>query len=221
MHLGEGVEVGKQNAVLVLIAGLSVSGCATVGESLQRAESWAKARQEANAQQQDPHALQPQQLDARRSAPSAKATQTTDTQSARPIVGDAYKVLDRYDKHQTLDSGPEGKRVIIHAAYKNGKSPNLIIYAQHKPGWLAVYDQPVSGSTKGLVFSGTSSESEEAPAIDCSVDGKRTTVFGWMRKGTPGRKPNFVATKPELVWTLDGNYQPVAVSGRKVECNYG
>lgn len=139
-------------------------------------------------------------------------------------IEDPNKVIEGYDQHQTLDAGTEGERRMIHLASNKGQRPKIIVLAQipsvgapeDVPSlWSKTAEQDVRGNIAGLVFVGTTSESENTPEISCSIDGRATHLFGFMKKG---KTPLYSVTNKALVWTLDANYQPTPVSGKKILC---
>lgn len=154
-----------------------------------------------------------------------------DTANGKKAIGpfvtldDPSAVLDTYDQHQTLDFGDEGERRTIHLAGNKGQRPKIIVLAQIKtvgapkgtpPLWAKTAEQEVRSNTNGLVFVGTNDESENAPAIRCSVDGRTKQVFGFMKKG---KAPLYSGSNKALLWSLDENHQLTPVSGKKIVCD--
>lgn len=131
------------------------------------------------------------------------------------LVSDANKILDQFEEHHTVDFGDDTGRRMVHAARKKGQPWHLLVYAQRAAGrWEMTADIAVAENTKGLIFAGTSEESELSPGVTCTADGRRQAIFGWMT-------PDYKAKTLDVIWTLDDKDRPVPVAGMKVACQVG
>ena len=134
------------------------------------------------------------------------------------LVLDINKILDSYQEHSTIDSGPEGKRTVVHAAYNKGENWHLIVYVQRTADkWELTDDKIVTViPSKAQIFNGSSDENEEFPAVECRSGGKSLFAFGFFKQI---KKTGSYTSKGSegLAWTLDQSNKIIPIEA-VVEC---